>query len=190
VVALFGRVRVVTVDQLQNLAARDRISGVGQNFHYPHALHFDHHFESARVQEIADQYAGLVSPNCIRRRLAAPHGRAVHHVVVQERGGMDKLNNGGELNMGVAAVPERSGPQNHDHRTKAFATAIDDIGGQLVDQGHVGPQAGGNLPINRLHIVVCERLDGRKIHGRVLSVGGVKPLRIVGRVPHGCQANS
>ena len=99
-VALLGDFRVMAVEQLQHFALGDGVGGFRQDLHDPHAAHFDHHFEGARIQEIADQHAGLVAPDDVGGRLAAAHLGGVHDVVVQQGGGVDEFDDGGQRDMG------------------------------------------------------------------------------------------
>ena len=63
----------------------------------------DHHLEGLAEQEVADQNARLVAPLDARGDLAAPHVALVHHVVVEQGGGMHELDAGGELDVALAA---------------------------------------------------------------------------------------
>ena len=61
----------------------------------------DHQLEGSREQEIAHQDAGGAAPDEVRGDLAAPELRAVHHVVVEQGGGVDELHRRGQLRTGV-----------------------------------------------------------------------------------------
>ena len=73
--------------------------------------------------------------------LAAAQRRLVDHVVVQQRGGVDELDDGGQL---VALGPveaQRLGEQQHQRRPHALAAGADDVVRDLVDQRHLRGQA-------------------------------------------------
>ena len=74
-------------------AARDRMREHDQRA----VLH--HQLEGAREQEVADQHRGLVAEHGIGRGQAAPQQALVHHVVVQQRRGVDELDAGRELHV-------------------------------------------------------------------------------------------
>ena len=60
----------------------------------------DHQLEGAGEQEVADQDAEALLPNTALA-LARPRRSCafVHHVVVQQRGGVDELDAGGEVHV-------------------------------------------------------------------------------------------
>ena len=62
-----------------------------------------HQLEGAGEQEVADQHRGLVAPHRVGGGLAAAQRAVIDHVVVQQRGGVDELDAGGELQLPVAA---------------------------------------------------------------------------------------
>ena len=70
--------------------ARDRISRTRKR-----AVR-DHQLEGAGEQEVADQHAGLVAPDRVGGGHAAPQVALVDHIVVQQGGGVDELDRGGE----------------------------------------------------------------------------------------------
>ena len=74
-------------------AARDRMRQ-----HLERAV-FDHQLEGTGKQEVAHQHRGLVAEHRIGRGEAAAQQALVHHVVVQQGGGVDELDAGGERDM-------------------------------------------------------------------------------------------
>ena len=65
-----------------------------------------HQLEGAREQEIADQHGGLVAEHRVGRGQPAAQQALVHHVVVQQRGGVDELDAGGELDVPRVALAD------------------------------------------------------------------------------------
>jgi hypothetical protein len=55
--------------------------------------------------EIAEQHGALIAPEGIRRGDAAPFAAVVNHIIVQQRGMVDHLHHGRDLN-----VRRRQGP--------------------------------------------------------------------------------
>ena len=96
--------------ELHHLALGDDGGGRGQDFERPQRGDLDHHLERLAEQEVADQHARLVAPQHAGGELAAPHLAFVHHVVVQQRGGMHELDRGGELDVAVAGVAGELAP--------------------------------------------------------------------------------
>jgi hypothetical protein len=62
--------------------------------------------------------------------LAAAGLRAVDHVVVQQRRGVDELDRGGELVVARALVADQLGPGEREHRPHALAAAGDQVPGE------------------------------------------------------------
>jgi hypothetical protein len=99
-IARLVHIGIVAVHQLQHFAFGNDVGGIGQNAHDAHVADFDHHLEGTRIEEVADQHAGAL-PN---RALAVSRPRRsglVDHVVMQQRGRMDELDDGRQLVMMV-----------------------------------------------------------------------------------------
>src|SRR5690606_17291445 len=166
VVGLAG-VRAVEVHQLQHLALGDGIGGVGQQAHHRHAVQDHHQLERARIEEITDQDAGGIAEHRIGGTAAAAHAGFVHHVIVQQRGRMDELDDGGGRDVVVAAVAGRTGRQQRDQRAQALA-AGNDVLGHLVDQEHLRLQPGTDQRIDAAAV-----LGGQRLYvGEVTEGGG------------------
>ena len=85
------------IHQLQHFALGDDVGGLCQHFHHAHAVGFDHHLEGARIQKVPDQYAGRITKGRVGRCQATAQAGIVDHVVVQQGGGVDKFDNGRQL---------------------------------------------------------------------------------------------
>jgi hypothetical protein len=136
-------VRVVHVQQLQHFAFGDLVGGVGQDAHHQHRIQLDHHLEAARIEEIADQHAGRIAPQRVGGLAPAAQVGFVHHVVVQQGGGVDELDHAAS---GTSARrhSRRHAPQQMQHRPQALAAGGHDVFGDLVDQQHIRRQAGAD----------------------------------------------
>ena len=66
--------------------------------------------------------------------------RAVDHVVMQQRGGVDELDDRRRLRYGAAGVAAGAGREQHQQRAQPLAARMDDVGGHLVDQRHLAVQ--------------------------------------------------
>jgi transposase-like protein len=67
-----------------------------------------HHLEGARIDEIAHQHAGLVAEHALAVWRAAAQRGLVDDVVVQQRGGVDELDDCRELEALRTVEAERS----------------------------------------------------------------------------------
>ena len=56
-------------------------------------------WNAARKQVIADQNAGLVVPQQVGRGPSAALGAFVDHVIMQQRGGVNELDRGGQMHI-------------------------------------------------------------------------------------------
>src|SRR5581483_4257759 len=163
-VSLFRGIRVVAVQQLEDLSSRDRVRGSGQDLHDAHLVHLDHHFKGAGVEKIPYKYARFVAPDRVRGGLTAAHFRGIDDVIVKEGGSVNELDNRGELDVSLAPVAERSGAEQHDNGAQALPSAINNVPRQLINKEHVRPEAKADLAVDGCQIVFNERLDGFKFH--------------------------
>ena len=108
-VARLGRGEIVLRDQLQHLAFGDGRGGAREDAEYDQRAVLHHQLEGAGEQEVADQNRGLVAEHRIGRGQSAPQQARVHHVVVEQRGGVDELDAGGELHVAFAGVAAQPG---------------------------------------------------------------------------------
>ena len=164
-ITFFAGVGVMAVEQLHDLALGDGIGGIGQNFHDPHVADVDHHLERTGIQKVAHQHAGLIAPDGVGCFPSAAQIGFVHHVVVQQGGGVDELDDGGGVDVSVAGIAAGARRQQHGRRPQPFATAVDDIAGQLVDQHHVGMELPADQGVDGAHVVRDWRADLFDIHG-------------------------
>ena len=131
-VALLGGVRVARIHELQHLALGDDVGGLGHDLDDALRAHRRHHLEGARVDEIPHQHAGLVAEHLVGGVAAAAQRRHVDHVVVQQRGGMDELDEGRRLDVRVRWRGAVGGPagraagpagEHHEQGPQPFAAA-------------------------------------------------------------------
>jgi hypothetical protein len=105
---------VVHVHQLQDFAFGNDVGGVREDLHHPHVVGFDHHLESAGVQEIADQDTRGVAEGLVGCRAPTPQGGFVHHVVVEQCGRVDELDDRSQVETLAALVAEGATGQQHN----------------------------------------------------------------------------
>ena len=169
-IARLGGGEVVLRDQLHHLAFGDRRRGAREDGKHDQRAVLHHDLEGAGEQEVADQHRRLVAEDRIRRGQSPPEQARVHHIVVQQRGGVDELDAGGEHHMpssdalpGIAAQPRRG---EREQRTQPLAAGGDDVRGQLRDQRHRAVHACHYGAVARLEIGLQQ---GRQRAQRVVA---------------------
>ena len=123
--------------ELVDLALGDDRRGARQDAQHLEAAILDHQLEAAREEEIADQHAGRIAPDDVGGARPRLQARAVDDVVVEQGGGVDELDRGGELVVAGAAIIEQAGAGQGQHRPHPLAAAGDEMAGKLRDQGDV-----------------------------------------------------
>ena len=78
--------------QLANFAFGNHRGCCGEPVQDFETVGFNQQVECARKQEVPHQDGGLVAPNCLGSRFPASQIAFVHHVIVQQRGGVDELH--------------------------------------------------------------------------------------------------
>ena len=92
---------------------------------------FDQQVECAGEQEVTDEDRGIVAPDRLGRRLAAPHRAFVDDIVVKQRGGVDELDCGRERMRGGIRLADRVGRDQRDQGAKPLAASGDDVSRQV-----------------------------------------------------------
>ena len=164
----------MAVGELHDFAGGDGVGGVGEDAHHPHVVDFHHHLKCPGIEEVTDQHAGAIAPDQVGGLLAAAHVGRVHHVVVQQSGGVDELDNGGQRNVLPPAVAVGPGAQQGQGRAQPLAAAVDDVVRQGANQGHFGMQAVLNGPVDSGHVVgrqLPNVLNSHPVRRGVLKLG-------------------
>jgi hypothetical protein len=178
---VLGDVRGVGIEQLQHLALGDAVGGFGHHPHDRHAVDFHHHLEGARVQKISHQHAGLVAPHGVGRGVATAQVGGVHHVVVQQGGGMDEFQDRRQHHRIVAGTIEGLCAEQQGYRTQPLAAAVDDMGGEALDQDDVRVETLLDFPVHRGHLGI-HQCGGCFEQGSGVDGFGLIPRRTVGVV--------
>ena len=116
VVVRLGHLGVEAALELEQLALRHAADRVGEDPEDVEVAVLDDHRGRARIEEVADQHRAPVAPDRARRLLAAAQLGEVHHVVVQQRRGVQQLDGGGDLHAARAVVAAQLGGQHQQHR--------------------------------------------------------------------------
>ncbi len=150
----FGRTEVLHGGELQHLAFRDHGRGVGEDVHDAQRVGFHHELEAAGEKVVAHEDGGFVVPQEVRRGAATAALAFVHHVVMQERGGVDEFHRRGQFDMVVAVIAADAGCGERQHGAQAFAPRLDQMGGDFGDAGRVfGCHARADQGVDRLHVL-------------------------------------
>ena len=111
-----------------------------------HLVEEGHHLRQQVRRDAAEQAVGadqhgvarenghVLPPACEDRGLAAPHGRVVHDVVVQQGEVVEHLDGGGGRQGLLQVVGEQAAREHHEHRSQPLATP-----GERVADGCVEP---------------------------------------------------
>ena len=87
----------------------------------------DHHLKGAGIQEIPDQDAGGVAEHLVGGLAAAAQRGAVDHVIVQQGGGVDELDDRRRLDVLLALVAAGAGGEQHQQGPQPLAAGVNDV---------------------------------------------------------------
>ncbi|MNS89148.1 hypothetical protein D3C72_1231520 [compost metagenome] len=141
------------VQELQDLAFGDHRGGFGQDAHDAHRVGLDHHLERTGIQVIAHQHAGGVAEYGVGGFAATAQVGLVHHVIVQQRRGVDEFHHGGQQLVMGAFVAQGASHHQHHGRAHALAARANDVVANRADQDDVRIQPIADDCIDSLHIV-------------------------------------
>ena len=186
-IALLGGLGIVRIHELQHFAFGDHVGRVRHDLHDALRADRGHHLEGARVDEVADQHAGLVAEDVVSRGAAAALLRAVDHVVVQQRGGVHELDEGRGFDVLVVLDAAGAAGEHAQQGAQAFAAATDDVFGHLVDQRHGALEPGADHGVHRGQVGAHQGADllertwrERRRHGaRTREVGSGVTLELI-----------
>ncbi len=98
------------------------------------------------------RYAGGVAEHLVGGVAPAAQRGAVDHIVVQQGGGVDELDDGGGVDMPVAGMAAGAGGQKHQQGAQPLAACINNVGRDLVDQRYLAVQTLLDDPVDGLKI--------------------------------------
>ncbi len=137
---------------LQQLAFDHLLGERDQQLEHAEVALFQRRTEGLHVEPVAGEDALGVAPGRVRRRAAAAGVGLVDDVVVDERRGVQHLDDGAEADAAWAGAAEGFGREQEQQRADAFAAACDEIPRDVGDDLDVG----GGLAVEVL-------LDGREV---------------------------
>ncbi|MNN27618.1 hypothetical protein D3C81_1411590 [compost metagenome] len=168
-VGFFGGAGVADLGQLQHFAFGDHPGGLGNDAHHRHGAEFHHHFEGARIEEVADQHARRVAPLGIGGGAAAAQAGGVDHVVVQQGGGMQELDDRGQQAQVIVGMAQGLAGEQHQQGAQPLAAGGDDVISDLFHQGDAGRELATDDPIDGGEIVRHHAIESLGLHQRQCS---------------------
>ena len=160
-VGFFGSTGVANLGQLQYFALGDHAGGLGNDAHDRHGAQLDHHFEGARIKEIAHQHARCVAPLGIGSGAAAAQAGGVDHVVVQQGGGVQEFDGGGQQ---LQVIAQGLAREEHQQRAKALAAGGDDVVADLFHQGNAGSELATDDAVDGGEVVRHHAIESLGLH--------------------------
>ncbi len=161
-VGLLGRVQRPRLLDLVELALghpSDRRRNGGEEVH---VAGVEREQQAAAEQVVAEEHADFVAPERVDGRHAAPRLRLVHHVVVDERRGVEELDEGCAAVALLRHAARHLGGEQDERRADLLALLLEQVPRNGVQQAHVRP--------HRLPKVAPEvpevRLDRRAQRGK------------------------
>ena len=174
-----GDLRVAVVIELQHLAFGHLPAGFGEDFIDRLVPEPDDLADRLGIEVVTHQDADLVAPHLAGGLPASAQVRIIHHVVVQERGGMNVLDQAAQDEMIFRAVAAESRAEQEKKGTDALAPAAQNVSRDRIDEGHRGIEVLADLVLDPLQFVsvgvphVRHRVDGRGC-GPVLHAGDTR----------------
>ena len=123
----------------------------------------DHQLEGAAEQEVADQDRRLVAPDRVGGGRAAAQAAVVDHVVVQQRGGVDELDAGGERQLPRAAIAAQPRREQGQDGPDPLAAGGDDVARQLGDQADLALHPVEDDAVDLVQLAGHERADALEL---------------------------
>src|SRR5918996_4411182 len=142
--------------QLIHLGLGHRDRGARQRLHHAAIVVAHEHGERFRIQVVADQHGGVVAPLRVGRGAAAAQRRGVDHVVVDEGGGVEQLDNAGQPDGAGATVVGQPRRQQEQDGAQPLAAGAGDVPAHLLDQGHRRVQLAADLGLDGGGVVAHE----------------------------------
>ncbi len=131
-VGLLGHLEVVAQRRLLDLPHADAARGLGEHAARQARGEVGREREGARVEEVAQQHRGLVVPALVDAGHAPAHLGAVEHVVVDQRGEVDQLDDRRDRGVLVGRVAGRVARQQHQRSAQLLAAEPAHVAGHVV----------------------------------------------------------
>ena len=127
--------------QLQQFAGRQGGSHRGDDIEDTQVAHISHQFDDLSQQIISYEHGDLIAPARMHGFDSATHGGRVHHIVVNERGGMQQFERHGGLNSLIRHAMTHLSRQEGQLGTQLFTALSVDILQHTVEQRIIATQS-------------------------------------------------
>ncbi|VBB42163.1 hypothetical protein TRIP_B200303 [uncultured Desulfatiglans sp.] len=147
-VSFFPDVPVEGMLEFQNLAFGHTGGSLRQALEKGAMPRVECHGKGLGVQEVSYEHRCVVAPKTVGRRAAAPGLRVVQDIVVQERGGVDDLEN---TRQPVASLNPRSkkpARKNKEERAESLSSSKEGVPGYFFDFRYAGSDGKGQFRLD------------------------------------------
>ena len=157
-----GELEVARVEELEDFAFGHHGGGVGQDLQDLQMIGGHRQGQGLGQEKVPHQDHGMVAPDGVGRGGAPAHLGGVDDVVVQQGGGVQVLEDGGEIRQVVALAAAHAGGQDEQQRPDALAAAQQDVPPHFGDERHVGLEVGrqGHIDGGDVRLQILEQLFG------------------------------
>ena len=185
VIACFVDVGIVHIAKLHDFAGGNLVGGIGHDLQHFGIAGAYHELKGTGIKKIADQYAGGIAKSDIGGRLAAPHRRFVHHVIMQEGGAVDEFDKSGSSDVVLPPVAACARREENEQRTVTFALAAQRVCHDHFRQRHFAVDFVPHQLFGALHFVAHQCLNFRECHdGRCSAVSLMEDGIVTDCPPH------
>ena len=130
----FGQIDAAKTSELQQFAFDHVLRQLNQNIENGKIPLAQRHFERLHVQPVAREHAHVIAPARIRRGTAAARVRAIDHVIVNQRGAVNHLDDRAQPNRALAAIAARARREQQQRRTQPLAAAFAQVAADFRDR--------------------------------------------------------
>ena len=156
-IMILTRLEPALCGELVDFSLGNHRRGVAEDLEHAQRSIFDHQFERAAEQEVADEDARRIAPDEVGGALAAAHARAIDDIVVKQGCGVDEFDRRGELVVAGAGITEQGRGGERQHRPHALSAAPDQMTGKLGDQRDLALHALEDDGVDAVHVARDER---------------------------------
>ena len=119
---------------MQDFAFGNDRSRSGKNLQYVQVTIGNHQGKRFRKEEITHQNGRLISPERIGRSKAAAKIGVIHHIVMQQGGGVNKFYHTRQRDMPIAVIAAHFCRKEQERRPNSLATARKNIFADFANQ--------------------------------------------------------
>ena len=154
----FGQVDVAVLRQLIDLAFDDPQRHVTEQADDREIVLRERQRHRLQIQEVAEQHRDVIAPARVHGFAPAPQLRLVDDVVVNQRGRVNELEDGGVEHRALARVAGHASGHQQNGRADPLPAAVPDVVTDRRDEGDLRLHVPGELTLD-LTKVVANRLE-------------------------------